>query len=78
MTTAMDEKIHRDLGRLEGTVAGQGAQLIAINAKQDTQTLMLQKIENHIAAQRGAMRVAMLFATGLGALGGLLVDYFKK
>jgi hypothetical protein len=77
MTTLEMEKIHRDLGRLEGTVEGQRAQLVAINAKQDAQTDMLRKIETHIAQQRGAIRVVMWVASALGAGAGLAASWFK-
>lgn len=82
MATDVMDVIQRDFGRLEGTVEAQGERLDQLDAKIDANNtaanIKLDRIIAFQEQQKGAGRLGMWFAGGIGALVSLTVSLFKS
>jgi hypothetical protein len=69
-----NEQLHRDLGRVEGTVSAVAAKVDRIEAKLDA---ALAHIERQKGARRATIAIASGIATLVGFLAGLIGTYIK-
>jgi hypothetical protein len=76
------DELSRSFGALEGTVEAQGKRIDdlkeEITANNDATNQKLDRIISFQEQQRGAGRLGMWFAGGIGAIVSLAVSWFKS
>lgn len=74
----MENGTQRDIGHLEGQMESMQKTVDKIETQQKEITKCLHEINSYIDKQKGEKRVIGIIATGFGAVGATIANYFIK
>lgn len=74
----MDTGVDYKLGQLDATVTSLGTDVAEIKEDQKAQNAKLDKLVAHMERQRGSIAMLSVVGTVAGAIGGALIEWFRK